>query len=318
MIRFWFNITLLIACVLISVAQPQESDTWHQRQSGAFLSDCCFDGSKFVVVGDSGTIQNSSDGTNWITHKLGNNFFFHAVAYGNGKYVAVGGEQVISAGQLSSWKGVVFASADADQWNRISEPMAYVLFGICFGDGEFVAVGAEGIGLKSKDGYQWKTIGSGGDDYLYGAAYGDGKLVVVGGEMAKIVTFANGAVVKSQLIRGASKLRRVIYANNRFIAVGGALKADLLTSADGVEWLPQKSSGALGPLTAIAFGNGRFVAVGHSGTMLSSPDATTWTPQAPKMTHNNLYGICFGDRRFLAVGSGPMILESEPLRIPAK
>src|SRR4051812_795470 len=164
MIRFRFNITSLIACVLITVAQAQESDTWHQRQSGAFLSDCCFGGRKFVVVGDAGTIQNSSDGTNWITHKLGSNFFFHGVAYGKGKYVAVGGEQVVSAGQHSSWKGVVFVSTDAGQWSRISEPIAYSLFGICFGDGEFVAVGAEGIGLRSNDGYQWKTIGSGGDD----------------------------------------------------------------------------------------------------------------------------------------------------------
>src|SRR6266481_9042238 len=98
MTRFYLNITFLIACVLISVAQAQESNIWYQRQSGASLSDSCFGDSKFVVVGDSGTIQNSPDGTNWITHKLGNNFFFHGVAYGNGKYVVVGGEQVVSAG----------------------------------------------------------------------------------------------------------------------------------------------------------------------------------------------------------------------------
>ncbi len=317
MIHFWFTGFSLIACLLISVAQAQEPGTWHQRQSGAFLSDCCFGGGKFVVVGDSGTIQNSFDGTNWITHKLGNNVLFNGIAYGSGKYVAVGGEHGDTVGHFSSWKGVVFVSTDADHWSRLSESIAYALFGICFGDGEFVAVGAEGVGLKSNDGYQWKTIGSGGDDHLYGAAYGNGKLVVVGGEVAKILTFDNGALVKSQLIRGASKLRRVIFANNRFIAVGGALKADLLISADGVEWLRQNSSGAFGPLTAIAFGDGRFVAVGQSGTILTSADATTWTPQPPKI-QNNLYGICFGDRRFLAVGSGPVILESEPFGVAPK
>jgi hypothetical protein len=164
---------------------------------------------------------------------LGKDFFFHGVAYGSGKYVVVGAEQILSDGQFSSWKGVIFLSKNAQEWSRVSRPLAYGLFGICFGNEEFVAVGAEGIGLKSNDGDQWNTIGSGGDDYLYGAAHGDGKLVVVGGEVARIKTFANGALVKSQLIRDASKLRRVIYANNRFVAVGGALRANLLVSSDG-------------------------------------------------------------------------------------
>src|SRR5262245_30528258 len=98
MIRFLFTGIFLIACGLTHAAEAQDSDIWHQRQSGAFLSDCCFGANQFVVVGDAGTIQNSSDGTNWITHKLGNNLFFHGVAYGAGRYVAVGAEQVLLGG----------------------------------------------------------------------------------------------------------------------------------------------------------------------------------------------------------------------------
>jgi len=53
-------------------------------------------------------------------------------------------------------------------------------------------------------------------------------------------------------------------------------------------------------------GNGLFVAVGGGGTILTSPDGITWTLQTSG-TSNTLYGIAYGNGRFVAVGENVIL-----------
>ena len=62
-------------------------------------------------------------------------------------------------------------------------------------------------------------------------------------------------------------------------------------------------------LEAIAYGNGTFVAVGDSGTILTSPDGVTWTIRSSG-TSNSLYGVTYGNNTFVAVGYNGAILTS--------
>jgi photosystem II stability/assembly factor-like uncharacterized protein len=64
-----------------------------------------------------------------------------------------------------------------------------------------------------------------------------------------------------------------------------------------------------GKLDGISYGNGSFVAVGASGTILTSPDGTTWTSRSSG-TLNELRGICYGNGAFVAVGDYGTILQS--------
>jgi len=49
--------------------------------------------------------------------------------------------------------------------------------------------------------------------------------------------------------------------------------------------------------------------VGSRGTILTSTDATTWTPRASGVT-NDLTAVAYGNDRFVAVGANATILES--------
>jgi hypothetical protein len=68
-------------------------------------------------------------------------------------------------------------------------------------------------------------------------------------------------------------------------------------------------------LTAVAYGNGLFVAVGKWGAILTSPDGETWTEQASP-TGNPLFGVTYGNGTFVAVGDFGIILTPPEPEIP--
>src|SRR5439155_25856476 len=62
-------------------------------------------------------------------------------------------------------------------------------------------------------------------------------------------------------------------------------------------------------LTAIAYGNGQFVAVGQKGTVLNSADGVDWV-QRQSGTQSNLLAVAYGSGRFVTVGEGNTLLSS--------
>ncbi|HEX5134488.1 MAG TPA: hypothetical protein VFW81_03770, partial [Thermoanaerobaculia bacterium] len=67
-------------------------------------------------------------------------------------------------------------------------------------------------------------------------------------------------------------------------------------------------------LTAAAFGNGVYVAVGRAGTILTSPDGAAWTAQIanPKV---DLADVLWTGSQFVAVGQGGAVLSSTDGRL---
>src|SRR5205823_709103 len=104
-------------------------------------------------------------------------------------------------------------------------------------------------------------------------------------------------------------------------AVGSGL---ITVSPDGNFWYPVIDESASGlpadfSLTAITYGNGRFVAVGNGGTaniILTSPDGLGWTygnyDQDPAMgPFGNLHHVAYGNGRFVITGLDGYTLVSE-------
>jgi len=62
----------------------------------------------------------------------------------------------------------------------------------------------------------------------------------------------------------------------------------------------------------ITYGNGLFVTVGSSGTILTSSDGTTWTERTSVSSQNtvNLYRVTYGNNTFVTVGYSGTILTS--------
>ena len=73
------------------------------------------------------------------------------------------------------------------------------------------------------------------------------------------------------------------------------------------EWTLRKQGSS--SLMGVAYGNGRFVAVGRRGTILTSSDGVSWTERSSG-TSQDLHGVTYGNGLFVAVGSGGTILTS--------
>lgn len=89
-------------------------------------------------------------------------------------------------------------------------------------------------------------------------------------------------------------------SNNRTVAVGDGGAAT--SSIDGIQWsplvLPTNKN-----LTAIKCHSNTFIAVGEAGTILRSTDGQTWTARTAPNALANLRDVAWGNGKWVAVGS---------------
>ena len=165
-----------------------------------------------------------------------------------------------------------------DAWDRISAPgLTDNLHAVCFGLGKFVAVGAY-VSASSADGKVWSRSTS-GNSIFYGSA--------------------------------------ITASASRFVAVGvnwssslGAFVSGIYSSIDGVTWT-NASPSRNETLRGVAYGNGRFVAVGNQGVIWSSADGLLWSV-LQLVSRKDLRDVQFNGSSFLAVGdSGTALLSAD-------
>ncbi len=80
------------------------------------------------------------------------------------------------------------------------------------------------------------------------------------------------------------------------------LATNVFVSPDGIQWTGQRArTRAQLSLTAIAYGGGRFAAVGAGGVCMTSLDGKTWSTNDLPAT-DTLHGVAFGNDTFVTVG----------------
>ncbi len=106
-------------------------------------------------------------------------------------------------------------------------------------------------------------------------------------------------------------LRDVSWGNGYFVAVGGDANAMVMRSTDGVTWEEDLHPSGDGQWKGgVAFGGGRWVAVGGVGTtIVSEDDGASWRAGAMRLPSAGR-NIAYGDGRFVAVGDGGTIAVS--------
>ena len=190
------------------------------------------------------------------------------VGYADGLFLAVGGFD--NAYLSISCDGVNFRH-DALGTNQVGPPPAeysQFLEEVAGLGAAIVAVGGAGIRLTSTDlGLTWSQTGIHHDGHLRAVAAGNGLLVAVGHDFQ-----GNGIAV---------------------------------TSSDGSSWTPVEASP--GDLYHLAFGNGRFVAVGPNRCS-SSTDGRTWSGCN---AGSQFLDVRFVDGRFFALSDGAFVESSD-------
>jgi len=280
-----------------------------------------------VLVGE--TLDQS---ITWSWHTIDQALDLAGLAYGNGRYVAVGWHR-------DTQETRVAVSTDTQTWTVAGVPgfESAWLRGIAFANGQFVAVGDNGRILISSDGLTWTEGPSSLTDGLSALAWGGSGWVVVGhsgltvaldlsvgipslnrhlpgsvhaeswfvavGEGGTVVRSANGQDWTVYSAGESKALLGVTHGAAGYVAVGE--QGTVLTSTDGVSWDPQ-TSGTEAWLSAVAYGAGQYAAVGNEGAILGSPDGVTWEPRTSGTTHWLKDVVCAAGR-FVAVGGRSLL-----------
>jgi hypothetical protein len=299
---------------------------WHECICGAKKDDADHTGNPCTACG------------NWIwtavsDSTFGNGMWFsspiNAIAYGNNKFVAVGGGgKMAYSTDGATWTAVADSTIwqyTYTGWDDETYTAAAYINAIAYGNNKWVAVGGGGKMAYSTDGATWTAVadstiwdytGTRRDDETYTAtadinaiAYGNNKWVAVGGygKMAYStdgVSWTAGAenVLGTEYDMGNS-INALAYGSNKFVAVGSYGK--MATSTDGTSWTAVSNSTFDYTITAIAYGNNKFVAVGEGVKMATSTDGTSWTAVSNSTFGNSgINAIAYGNNKWVAVGGG--------------
>jgi len=259
----------------------------------------CFDGSQFLVVGDSGYTAKSPDGTNWVVKSMPFPEMLSSVAYGNGVYVAV------AAGRH------VLTSTNGEAWVRTSIPPEPGLFAVAATRERCIATGADGVIAWSTGGF-WDSLSSPTANTLRAVLNRPGNYLFAG-EQGTILSGERLDALSLRTTGTTTTLNAVATDGTIDVVVGDA--GVVLTSTNSVDWVSQTSGTTL-RLASVIYANGIFVAVGDSGTVLTSDDGEIWVNRTSGTTRSFRDAV-FGNGTFVAVtsfssssGSGPYLVTS--------
>ncbi|MCL2557584.1 MAG: InlB B-repeat-containing protein [Treponema sp.] len=279
-------------------------ETWAEipggAGSGSILNGIASNGEGiFVAVGTGGRVVRSDDGgENWsaVSGPVGGRTL-EGIAYGNEMFIAVGqqGRMMRSGSDGGSWtainaglSGNATSSATTSQFLEGEQ-----IRGIAFGDGTFIAVGDNGRMARSTNGSDWFQITSAQSGFannhinvpIRNIAFGNGTFIAVGfdGRMARSSNgngTGNWTRITGTTFGTRQAINDIAYGAGWFIAVadhGSMARSD----DNGASWTAvaarnpanEATVGAGSTFTerqainGIAFGDGRFVAVGGYGRM---------------------------------------------------
>jgi hypothetical protein len=199
----------------------------------------------------------------------------------------------------------LLTSFDGTNWNTIySDNGVYedLIRGVAGGDGVLVAVGGGNNTsqvLVSTDGTNFEARSPGLGDWIGGAAFLGDDLIVVGGNGLRLRSSDQGRNFGDRGGYYEGHFRAVASGGGRVLAVGdtyGSQNVGLSSSTtDGRTWSPVQTGGE--KLWAVAYGNGRFVAVGDNGRCTSTTDGAAFEER--QCGNAALYQVDFGDGHFV-------------------
>lgn len=255
-----------------------------------------------IVLVTSGSPVYAATGVDWTTASQSISGGFRAIAYGAGRFVAVGDG------------GIVMTSDNGLDWTSRTAAASNNWKGVTYGAGQFVAVSNNGTGnrvMTSPDGITWTSRTPASEIGWKSVTYGNGKFVAVALASAdtingadRVMTSADGITWTTQAPSVLNGWQSVTYGNGTFVAVASSVgKVGVMTSPDGVTWT-SRTAAADNLWNSVTYGNNLFVAVSNTrpgNVVMTSPDGITWTSRT-SASQNLWFGVTYGAGKFVAVG----------------
>ncbi len=255
----------------------------------------------WMVVGNWGYRSSTADGLTWQTTSNPEQGTDHTpdllrdVGWGNGYFVAVGGDQ----------NSMVMRSSDGVGWEEDLHPSGpQWMGGVAYGNGRWVAVGGTGRVISSDDDAATWTDH---DERLPAAgrriSYGGGVFVAVG-DNGMIAVSEDGESWTDRTQAGAI-VGSAAYGHGIWVAAGrrwngSGFDSTCLVSSDTEAWSPC-------PIDALEFEGALFtderLIVVHDGGYAFTTDGTTWTSATSSIPSGVAYAdgvwvAASGDRRY--------------------
>jgi len=248
--------------------------------------------------------------TEWFQRRH-NNFegsIIYGVVYGG----PAGGPSGFFAGADAGRIGV---SDNSMVWTGLDTGLTPNIRGIAYGNGRIVAglQSLPSLAVSADGGATWTHPSTTVSGFL--SMGSDGGQVFVGGGFSGHIGFSeNGGVTwwtggNVNLGIGDNNVRGVAIGNGIVVAVGDGTYAQAFSENNGRTWTAgTRAQGTTANLQDVAFGRGRFVAVGNDGQIAWSIDGRVWT--AAENTGGltgQIWAVAYGNGYFVAGGAGGRI-----------
>ena len=289
---------LLFMILMLSLSTARAQFTWTTSQTGCDQTwiSVTYGNGVFVAVGNDG-MMSSPDGITWTIRSTAEYSNWTSVTYGNSLFVVVASNKVMTSPDGIAWTSRT-AAAD-NYWNSVT-----------YGNGLFVAVAGSGTGnrvMTSPDGIAWTSQTSAADNEWYSVTYGNGLFVAVAfsGTGNRVMTSPDGIIWTSRTAGTNNSWTSVTFGNGLFVAVAYSGTGNrVMTSPNGITWT-SRTAAAGNAWRSVTFENNLFVAVSNDGTgnrVMTSPDGIAWTSQT-SAADNYWNGVSYGNGLFVAVAS---------------
>lgn len=290
---------LFVAAGASSIITSSDGGDWSVKLSGLALGVpvSCYGGGKWVVLGQ-GIAYATEDGVSWFRGSYPGGQIVGA-AFGNGVYLAI------------TALGMVVRCTDGLSWTLVTQLEYSKYYAISFNGARFlVAAGWEDYDEESTNttyGVDFITSTS-GSTWSFAttsvSSYSDidiGAMLHVGEETIVVGYNVTGRIPDSgigasYIVNGVSaQVYALAYGAGRYLTVG---VDKMITSLNGKDWSLAATLGSL--WRGLAFGKGRFVRVGGTGTattakIATSADGAGWVERTPPNT-DNWHTVSFGDQ----------------------
>jgi hypothetical protein len=283
----------------------------------------------FVAVGDFSGFYVSPDGETFIptsnVSPSGSSLYGDSVIFANNEFIV--------ANTITYYPSIL-TSPDGISWTAYDEP-PWLFSSIAYGSGIFVGVGSGSVlalnFLDITKAGDWDSMVTNVTQtalnaIIYGATTNRTSLFVGGGGgyggYPTVVTSPDGYSWQldrdsslSSFLLANSSITSLANGNNTFVATINSaagytpgVSGAIISSSDGIHWMMNLECGKV--LNGIAYGSGKFVAVGTSGTNVSSSDLIHWAPGSGLPSALSFNGVAWGNPNgtttFVAVGEGPV------------
>ncbi len=207
---------------------------------------------KYVAVGDHGYITTSTNGTSWTTPKQIISSDLHVIAFGNGIFVTAGGKNIA-------------CSSDGNNWIISNPPLPFVnstFNRVAYNNGIFVVSTADEYCWNSTDGKTWsEKIDTGISNIIWDIVPVENQFMAFATK--QISVSENGTEWTLLPDAPPTVSQQIAYGNGIIVMVSGA---SVFRSTDKKTWvlnrLPNNSYRVFDG-TCITFDGNMFIIVGH-------------------------------------------------------